>query len=137
MSLGGLATLGSVLRKLGQYEMAEEMLLEAFGGRRQLYSLDVNVLVDSAVQLAILYRELGNGKKLTKLLDSVVTSRILKSDFERMCQDAHIRVIVAFDVGEFEVPKASLMLLLHEATGAGRPGASPDPDYSGGRHACA
>jgi len=29
--------------------MAEEMLLEAFGGQRQLYSLDVNVLVDSAL----------------------------------------------------------------------------------------
>ena len=61
--------------------------------------------VDSAVQLAILYRELGNSKKSTKFLDSVVTSNVLKSDFERMCQDAHIRAIVAFDAGEYEVPR--------------------------------
>jgi tetratricopeptide (TPR) repeat protein len=114
------AALGSVLRKLGKYEMAEEMLLEAFGGRQRLYSLDVNVLVDSAMQLAILYRELGKGKKSTKFLDSVVTSSVLKNDFERRCQDAHIRAIVAFDAGEYEAPKASLMLLLHEATGAER-----------------
>jgi tetratricopeptide (TPR) repeat protein len=114
------AALGSVLRKLGKYEMAEEMLLEAFGGRQRLYSLDVNVLIDSAMQLAILYRELGCGKKSTEFLDSVASSSVLKRDFERKCQDAHLRAIVAFDSGEYEVPKASLMLLLHEATGAER-----------------
>jgi tetratricopeptide (TPR) repeat protein len=112
--------LGSVLRKLGKYEMAEEMLLEAFGGRQRLFSLDVNVLVDSAMQLAVLYWELGNGKKSTEFLDTVATSSVLKSDFERICQEAHLRAIVAFNSGEYEVPKTSLMLLLHEATGAER-----------------
>ena len=111
---------GAIQRKQARYEHAERNLLEGWGGRKKLFSINVNVCLDAAVQLALLYRDRGDGDKCLEVLDSVSDSAVYQQDFERFCQTKHIRQLVAFDNGAYERPKLELLLLLHEARGTAR-----------------
>jgi tetratricopeptide (TPR) repeat protein len=111
---------GAIQRKQGRYGDAERNLLEGWGGRKKLFSINVNICLDAAVQLAMLYRDRGDGDKCLEVLDSVSDSVVYQQDFERLCQTKHIRHLVAFDNGAYERPKLELLLLLHEASGTTR-----------------
>ena len=111
---------GAIQRKQGKYENAEKSLLEGWAGRKKLFSINVNVCLDAAVQLALLYRDRGDGASCVELLDAVSDSTVYKLDFERLCQTKHIRQLVAFDNGLYERPKLELLQLLHQASGSNR-----------------
>lgn len=111
---------GAVQRKQGRYEKAERNLLEGWGGRKRLLSINVNVCLDAAVQLALLYRDRGDGDRCLEVLDAVSDSVVYQQDFERLCQTKHIRALVAFDNGAYDLPKLELLQLLHEASGSNR-----------------
>ena len=112
--------LGSVYRKIHEYDQSEKSLLEAWAAREALWSINVNVAVDSAIQLSVLYRETARGKKAIEVLDAISKSKVFASDFERTCQVQHIRALVQLDRGNYNRPRFALQRLLDEATGAHR-----------------
>jgi hypothetical protein len=120
LSLMVQTALGSVYRKLHEYEQSEKCLLEAWTAREALWSINVNVAVDSAIQLCVLYRDTARGKKAIEVLDVISRSEVFTSDFERTCQAKHIRALVQFDSGNFNRPRIALQRLLDEATGTHR-----------------
>lgn len=111
---------GSVLRKMRSFDKAEANLIEAFGGRNKIYSLGNNVLIDTALQLALSYRDMGNRTKCLETLKAVEGSSVYDNDFERLCSMKHIRALSDFDHGEYDEPKTSLLHLIDEATGTNR-----------------
>ena len=111
---------GSVLRKLKCYAKAQSNLVEAFGGRNKIYSLGINVVVDTALQLALLYRDMGDRKQCVQTLKAIDASSVFESDFERLCSMKHIRALADFDQGTYHGPKASLLSLIDEASGKNR-----------------
>jgi hypothetical protein len=112
--------IGAVQRKQRLYEQAKKNLLEGWGGRQKIFSINVNVCLDAAVQVALLYRDNQEGKLCLELLDDVSESTVYQDDFERHCQTVHIRALVAFDNGNFKKPLHNLLQLLHKASGANR-----------------
>lgn len=111
--------IGAVQRKQRQYDEGRVNLEDGWLGRKERFSIDVNVCADAAVQLALLYRDNMQGSTCIEVLDSVSGSSVYKEDFERHCQIEHIRALVAFDNGIFE-PKLALLRLLHQASGSER-----------------
>ncbi len=111
---------GSILRKRRSFAHAEKMLLDCYRARTDRFTTENNVCIDTAIQLAVLYREMNQGKDAVDLLDSISASKVFSTDFERVCQVQHIRALVHFDAGRFEAPKSSLRSLLHQASGKGR-----------------
>lgn len=107
--------IGAIQRKQGHFEAAKESLLAGWGGRESLFGIDVNVCLDAAVQLALAYRDHGEGKLCLELLDTVAGSVVYAEDFERRCQTVHIRALVAFDKQDHETGVRDLLALLHEA----------------------
>lgn len=112
--------LGSVLRKQGKYEEAEKYLFEGWGGRKQVFSINLNVCLDAALQLAMLYRDKGDRAECLELLDSIHRSTVFDEDFERHCQLIHIRNLVALDNAEYTTAKHALMGLIQSASGVNR-----------------
>jgi len=112
--------MGAVQRKQGKYQEAKLNLFEGWAGRKQIFSININVCLDAAIQLALLYRDKGEGKSCLELLDQVSDSTVLERDFERSCQMAHLRALVGFDNGEYNTPKLALLRLLDEASGPNR-----------------
>jgi tetratricopeptide (TPR) repeat protein len=111
---------GAVQRKQRHYKQARKNLLEGWDGRKKIFSIDVNVCLDAAVQVALLYRDDQEGELCLDLLDDVSESTVYQEDFERYCQTQHIRALVAFDKGDFEKPLHDLLQLVHKASGANR-----------------
>ena len=120
LGLMAQAALGSVQRKQEKHDLAEKNLLEAYGGRKELFSINNNVCLDSAVQLALEYRDIGKFQMAMELLDSVSDSQVYEEDFERYCQTMHIRALVKLDTNEYEPAKRMLMALLNQASGEQR-----------------
>lgn len=120
LSLMVQTAMGSIHRKRKEYVQAEKAFLESWAARQRLFTIGNNVSVDSAIQLAILYREVGRSEEAVALLDLISTSSVFPSDFERVCQVRHIRALMDFDAGEYNMPKSSLQHLLDEATGTNR-----------------
>ncbi|KIW34621.1 uncharacterized protein PV07_01391 [Cladophialophora immunda] len=112
--------LGAVQRKQGNYAEAQKNLFDGWGGRKQIFSINVNVCLDAAFQLALLLRDKGDGASCLELLEEVSNSSVLEQDFERRCQMVHIRSLVEFDNGEYDIPKFALLNLLDQATGSNR-----------------
>jgi hypothetical protein len=112
--------IGSIYRKRREYKDAERVLLEAYGERQRIFTIDANLSVDSVIQLAVLYRESGRGEKAIELLNEISASVVFATDFERSCQVIHIRALIDFDSGLYDRPRISLLRLLDEATGEKR-----------------
>lgn len=112
--------LGAVLRKQGQYDQAETYLFAGWAGRQKLFGSNINVAVDAALQLAMLYRDRAKGSESIQILDELSSSEIFQEDFERKCQETHIRCLVAFDQGEYVRPKRDLLELLEASSGSNR-----------------
>ena len=112
--------IGSVYRKLEDFKGAQESLLEAWAARLRIYTIEINVCVDSAIQLALTYREARCRKDAKEILDVISSSKIFATDFERSCQVAHIRALLEFDAGYYHEPRTALQRLLMEASGVDR-----------------
>jgi tetratricopeptide (TPR) repeat protein len=112
--------LGSVLRKLGRYTEAEDVLIESFNARRALFTNEDVITIDSALQLAALFYESERGGEGTGYLDFVSQTEIVNDEFERHCQEQHIRALIAFGTGSFSEPIAALQRLLSTVSGDGR-----------------
>ncbi|KAK5096557.1 hypothetical protein LTS08_007430 [Lithohypha guttulata] len=112
--------LGAVQRKRGEFVLAEENLLGGWGGRQIISSIDVNVCLDAALQLAALYRDRGDTPECLGLLDSVHRSTVFEDDFERYCQLVHVRNLALFEEGNYAAAKHALIELINSATGKDR-----------------
>jgi tetratricopeptide (TPR) repeat protein len=115
-----LTSMGSAYRKKQKYEPAEEALMYAWTGRLRLFTLQNGPCVDSAIQLAIVHRETGHPQKALDLLQHISQSKIFSTDFERSCQLAHLRALLAFDAGDYKRPKMSLLSLIMRSVGEDR-----------------
>lgn len=109
--------LGSACRQLGRFAISEEVLLESFTGRKRLFTIDNVTCIDSVLQLAALYYNMGRRKDCIETLDLISNSEGLKSEFERQCQLKHIQALIYIGEGLYAKAKASLQHLLHEASG--------------------
>jgi tetratricopeptide (TPR) repeat protein len=120
LSLMVQCAFGSIHRKRKEFDQAEMIILQSYNTRLRFFTIGNNVCVDSAIQLASVYRDKGCGKQAIELLDSISSSSVFRSDFERVCQVQHIRALVDFDAGEYRTPKLLLQRLLHQASGKDR-----------------
>ncbi|ERF71414.1 hypothetical protein EPUS_08683 [Endocarpon pusillum Z07020] len=111
---------GSVCRKLGCFAEAEEALLGSLTARKRLFTTENVTYVDSVLQLAALYYENERGKDGLEYLGLVQDSAGLKDEFERECQEKHIRALINLEAGFYTKPKTVLQRLLDEASGQGR-----------------
>jgi hypothetical protein len=111
---------GSIYRKQRRFAEGRKALESSWVARKRLFSVENNVSADSGIQLAIFYRDSDQNSEAKLLLDEVSRSSIFPEDFERGCQIIHLRALLAFDAGEYESPKLSLLSLLDQATGSHR-----------------
>ena len=94
LSMSAQCSMGAVYRKQKRYEEAKKHLTENFQNRQRIYTLNVEVTVDSGLQLALLHREMGTLDEAEALLDLVSQPGIADQWFERVCQVAHLRALV-------------------------------------------
>ena len=116
LSLMARCATGSIYRKRKQIGSAEKELFETWDERQRLFTIGLNVSVDSAIQLAVLYREAGRSDEAMELLVLISTSSVFSTDFERFCQVEHVQALIEFDAGEYKKPKMSLEALIDQAT---------------------
>ncbi|KAF7507016.1 hypothetical protein GJ744_011040 [Endocarpon pusillum] len=105
--------MGSVARKRKQFDKALELLLEAWAARQHVFTNKINLYVDSAIQLALTYREAGCRKDADEVLDVIAGSEVFDTDFERYCQYIHLRALIELDAGLYERARVSLENLLN------------------------
>lgn len=120
LSLMASTAKGSVHRKRKQYVDAENAILNSFRARERLVGIGNNVCVDSAIQLAVLYREIRRGREAEEVLNVISASSIFPLDFHRDCQIVHLEALMRFDSGEYEKPRVTLQKLLERASGTNR-----------------
>ncbi|KAL5044724.1 hypothetical protein BDW71DRAFT_215563 [Aspergillus fruticulosus] len=111
---------GSACRKQGLLDMARELLTHSWTERKHLFTIGNNVTVDSGIQLAILWRDLGDNASALDILGEVVTSGIFPGDFERACQLDHLRALIDFDSGHYMEGKCRLLRRLDQADNGGQ-----------------
>lgn len=104
--------IGSVARKRKQFDVAQESLLEAWAARQRIFTINANLSVDSAIQLALTYREIGCRGDAVEILNVISESQVFETDFERHCQITHIRALLDLDAGLYEKPRLALEKLL-------------------------
>jgi hypothetical protein len=112
--------IGSASRKLRMLDLAQESLLEAWAARLRIFTIETNLCVDSAIQLALTYREARCFEDAKQVLNVISPSKVFAKDFERSCQVTHIRALLDFDAGYYNRPRMALQKLLMEASGVGR-----------------
>lgn len=105
--------MGSVARKRKQFDTAQELLLEAWAARQRVFTKNINLYVDSAMQLALTYREAGCQKDAGEILDVIAGSEVFEADFERHCQFKHLCALIDLDAGFYERARVSLETLLN------------------------
>ncbi|KAL4763651.1 uncharacterized protein BDW70DRAFT_148431 [Aspergillus foveolatus] len=106
---------GSAYRKQGQFDAAKDLLTRSWTERKLLFTIGNNVTVDSGIQLAILWRDLGDNASAIDTIGEVVTSGIFPGDFERACQLDHLRALIDFDSGRYMDGKCRLLRRLGQA----------------------
>jgi hypothetical protein len=111
---------GSVCRQLKRYPEAETVLLEAFADRKRLYTIEDVTSIDSVLQLAALYYESARGEEGIGFLDLIRSLKGLEVEFERRCQEQHIRALIQFSQDYYNLPVEKLRRLLDEVSGEGR-----------------
>jgi tetratricopeptide (TPR) repeat protein len=111
---------GSVCRQLKRFLEAEKVFLEAFADRERLYTLEDVTSIDSVLQLAALYYDSARGEEGIGYLDLIAPLKGLEVEFERRCQEQHIRALIQFSQDYFNKPVASLRSLLDEVSDEGR-----------------
>lgn len=104
--------IGSVARKQKKFDLAQESLLEAWAARQRVFTIETNLSIDSAIQLALTYREAGCSQDAKDVLDLISGSRVFDTDFERYCQVMHIRALLDLDAGCYAKARLTLENLL-------------------------
>ena len=120
LSMAAQCSMGAVYRKQKRYIEAEKHLTENFKNRQRIYTLNVEVTVDSGLQLALLHREMGNLVEAEALLDLVSQPGIVDQWFERVCQVAHLRALISTDKEETITACFALQNILSEVASKGR-----------------
>ena len=115
-----LTAYGSLLRKEGRFDTAEDYLISAFGSRVRTYSISSQMTVDSGLHLAALYRQMQRRDDATAFLEQIEPSSMFQISYERACQLAHIKALLAFDTGRYDSPRNILMKLVMQSTGVDR-----------------
>ena len=120
LSMAAQCAMGAVYRKQKKYKEAKRHLTENFRYRQRIYTLSVEVTVDSGIQLALLHREMGNPLEAEALLDLVSRPGIADQCFERVCQVAHLRALIFVDRRETAAACHALGNILAVAASKGR-----------------
>ncbi|KIX98332.1 uncharacterized protein Z520_05633 [Fonsecaea multimorphosa CBS 102226] len=112
--------LGMVCRKLKEHATAEEALLDAWRQRRRVFGDDLNLTVDTALALALEYRDNAKLALARQVLDAIKSSEVFAADFERTCQLQYISSLIEFDRGYYNRPRMVLQRLVDQSTGISR-----------------
>jgi tetratricopeptide (TPR) repeat protein len=113
-------SLGSVCRKLRRFAEAETALRTSFDVRKNVFTVENTVTIDSGIQLAVFYYDVGRSDEAIAELDLVSNPVYLEREFERRCQIQHIKARVQFEAGDYHEPREALERLLNEATSDGQ-----------------
>jgi tetratricopeptide (TPR) repeat protein len=111
---------GSVYRRQSNFEDSAGYLLDAWSQRYRIQTIEHPLCVDSALQLAILFRDANKPDMTKDFLDQVSNSSVFEMSFERVCQRTHVVACLAFDAGEYEEPRNVLQALIMQSTGEDR-----------------
>jgi tetratricopeptide (TPR) repeat protein len=120
LALFAQIAMASVYRKQGDYENALKHLEYAFRIRQQLWGLKTFTVVDTAIHLIVLYREMGRLDDACTQIELVSQVGIEDEQFERFCQVEHLRALVQFDGKKFKAARTTLQLLLDKQAEKGR-----------------
>ena len=117
-----MTALGSIFRKQGKFEEALPLLFEGWAGRQRRFSININLTVDAALHLALLYRDMGNADECLQTMAAIRKSEVFVEDlgFERRCQLVHIQSLVDFDCNNYTAGKSAIFKLIEEASGEKR-----------------
>ena len=110
-----LTGFGSLSRRQSNFEDAEGYLLDAWSQRLRIQTTEHPMCVDSALQLAVLFRDSSQPERAKEFLGLVSTSSVFDVSFERVCQRTHIKACLAFDAGEYTEPRDILLALIMQS----------------------
>lgn len=88
--------LGVAYRKLKRFEAAEKHLMNSLVERQRVFG-KCTVTVDSSIQLALLYRDMGRNEKAHACLNLAEDLGLNDCGFERYCQVQHLRSLLCLD----------------------------------------
>ncbi|KAH0841573.1 hypothetical protein FOPE_06673 [Fonsecaea pedrosoi] len=120
LSIMARTALGMVCRKLKEHPTAEESLLNAWTQKRKVFGDDLNLTVDTAVSLALEYRDNAKLDLAKQVLEAIKSSEVFTTDFERSCQWQYVLSLVEFDRGYYNRPRMVLRDLVDQSIGDSR-----------------
>ncbi|OAL24985.1 hypothetical protein AYO20_10519 [Fonsecaea nubica] len=120
LSIMARTALGMVCRKLKEHSTAEESLLNAWRQRRKIFGDDLNLTVDTALSLALEYRDNTKLDLAKQVLEAIKSSEVFTTDFERGCQWQYVLSLIDFDRGYYNRPRMVLRDLIDQSIGDSR-----------------
>ncbi|CCT73958.1 uncharacterized protein FFUJ_09206 [Fusarium fujikuroi IMI 58289] len=108
--------LGDLYRKLGSDEGALQNILPALSFRRSFWQLSHFLTLDTALVLAITYRDFGRQDESAEIIEELETNGGLdrEQNIIRACQVKHMRALWLFEDGQLDKSIGILELLLIE-----------------------
>jgi tetratricopeptide (TPR) repeat protein len=119
LSLYSQSCLAISLRKLGDFAAAERHMTQSLAARQRLFGADNLMTIDSAINLAVLYRDMDRPQEALALLEVAVTKGVKTppiQGFERLCQTEHLRAQIEILAGELDNARRRLEMILLNAT---------------------
>jgi hypothetical protein len=110
-----------VYRKLGNFAVAEKHLTENFAARQRIFGDNNMITIDTAINLAVLYRDMDRPDQVYGLLELTEAMGVENHGFERVGQVEHLRALMEISVGQLDESRRRLRALLHKATVEGHP----------------
>ncbi|KAJ9607285.1 hypothetical protein H2200_008358 [Cladophialophora chaetospira] len=111
---------GSIYRRQNNFDDAAGYLIDAWSQRVRIQTTEHPLCVDSALQLAVLYRDASKPEMARDFLNEVANSSVFGVSFERVCQRTHIQAMLLFDAGEYTEPRNNLQALILSSIGEDR-----------------
>ncbi|KAF4625583.1 hypothetical protein G7Y89_g12582 [Cudoniella acicularis] len=115
LALMAQVALAQTQRKLNDNAAATSNLLQAYEARDRILGINKLTTVDSIIHLIINYWDTGNLEDARKYTEIVSKPGILTAFFDRFCQVCHLRGLLHFDEGNWEMAIEIFRYILNES----------------------
>ncbi|KAK1765484.1 hypothetical protein QBC33DRAFT_544415 [Phialemonium atrogriseum] len=114
LSMISLVARGQSERILGKLSKALESYTQAWEIRVPLWGLQAFTVIDTAIHLLVVYREIGTPDKAWEILDQLDRESVTTKYFPQYCQITHIRGLLLYDRGDVQEARKLLQKLVHD-----------------------
>jgi tetratricopeptide (TPR) repeat protein len=109
-------SLSAVHRKKRNFKEAIEHGTEVFTNRQRVFGDGNDIIVDTALNLVILYRDSGSYNDARAMLDLAISLGRDRQSFYRICLIERLKACLQMDTGDSETASKILENLLHKAS---------------------